>query len=105
MGLIVLPPRQREKINRKRIAPVPAALDEGKLCRLEGRVEAYRSIDLDMVRGGPLESLWDSVVNRYHYLGCSHIVGDTVKVIAALAVIPANESITTADFPGSRTPA
>lgn len=84
MGLIVLPPRQSIKVNRKRIAPVPQAFEQTNVIPLTDRVDAYQSITIQMVRGSPKERLWDSLVHRYHYLGCPQIVGAYLKYVVYL---------------------
>lgn len=84
MCLIVLPPRQCIKVNHKKIAPIPQAFEEINIPPLNGRVDAYQSINTQMVRGSHKERLWDSLVHRYHYLGYTPIVGAYLKYIVYL---------------------
>ncbi len=60
LGLIALPPRRRVKSNYKRIPPIPPAFEENNLPRLDGRVDCYRRMTIDMVRGSEKEILWDA---------------------------------------------
>lgn len=84
LGLIQLPARQKPKANYKIIPPVPAAFEEQAVSPLTGRVDAFGKLRLEMVRGRPNESLWDALVERYHYLGCRTIVGGYLKYLAYL---------------------
>ncbi|MFQ5631006.1 MAG: Druantia anti-phage system protein DruA [bacterium] len=84
LGLIDLPPQQRKKVNHKRILPVPSEFEESQAQRLVGRVDAFQHLHLEMVRGSEKEPLWDSLVHRYHYLGCRTIVGGYLKYFAYL---------------------
>lgn len=84
LGLIALPPRRSVKINYRRIPPIPPAFEERNLPRLDGRVDSYRRITIEMVRGSEKERLWDTLVHRYHYLGCAPIVGAYLKYVVYL---------------------
>jgi len=84
LGLIALPPRRSVKSNYKRIPLLPSAFEESNLPRLNGRVDSYRQMTIEMVRGSEKEKLWDALVHRYHYLGCTPIVGAYLKYVVAL---------------------
>ena len=84
MGLISLPPRKREKVNRKIIVPVSDLFNQYGSKLLSGRIDEYRRIELEMVRGTYKEKLWDYLVDQYHYLGCSQIVGSYLKYLVYL---------------------
>ncbi|MGH7452032.1 MAG: Druantia anti-phage system protein DruA [bacterium] len=86
LGYIQLPPRQSQKANYRIIAPVPAAFEEPAASPVSGRVDAFGDLRLEMVRGRANESLWNSLVDRYHYLGCRTIVGSYLKYLAYLDV-------------------
>lgn len=84
LGLIHLPPRQSQKANYRIIPAVPAEFEEHTAPPLTGRVDAFGDLRLEMVRGSANESLWDSLVDHYHYLGCRTIVGGYLKYLAYL---------------------
>jgi hypothetical protein len=84
LRLIQLPPRQSQKANYRIIQPLPAEFDENTAPPLTGRVDAFSRLHLEMVRGRENESLWDALVDRYHYLGCRTIVGGYLKYLAYL---------------------
>lgn len=84
LGLIELPPRQKQKNNYKIIPPLPAAFEAHTAAPVTGRVEAFGELRLEMVRGHKHEALWDALVARYHYLGCRTIVGGYLKYLAYL---------------------
>ncbi len=84
LGVIQLPPRQRQKANYKVIPPLPAAFEEQMAAPVIGRVDAFGELRLQMVRGHEYEALWDALVDRYHYLGCRTIVGGYLKYLAYL---------------------
>lgn len=84
LGLIQLPPRQSQKANYRIIPPLPAEFEEQAAPPLTGRVDAFGGLHLEMVRGRENETLWDSLVHRYHYLGCRTIVGSYLKYLAHL---------------------
>jgi hypothetical protein len=84
LGLIQLPPRQKQKANYKIILPLPAAFEEQTASPLTGRVDAFGELRLEMVRGHEHEALWDALIERYHYLGCRTIVGGYLKYLAYL---------------------
>lgn len=84
LGLVELPPRQSQKANYKRIRPVPSEFEENEAQPLTGRVDAFKNLHLEMIRGSEKEPLWDSLVDRYHYLGCRTIVGGYLKYFVYL---------------------
>jgi hypothetical protein len=84
LGLIALPPRRSVKSNYKRIPPIPPAFEESNLPPLNGRVDSYQHMSIEMVRGSEKEMLWDALVHRYHYLGCTPIVGAYLKYVVSL---------------------
>lgn len=81
-GLIQLPPRQTIKVNRRK--PREAAALDFEMLTLSGSIEQYTTLELVMVRRRPQESLWDSLVDRFHYLGCPWLVGAYLKYLAFL---------------------
>lgn len=83
-GLIELPPRKSQKVNSKRIRSLSSEFDKSEARPLKGRVDAFTSLHLEMVRGSEKEPLWDSLVDRYHYLGCRTIVGGYLKYFVYL---------------------
>jgi len=87
MGLVTLPPPQRVKVNRKTILPLPQAFEENHLPSLGGRVDSYHNLTIAMVRGSHKENLWDSLVERYHYLGHAPIVGAYLKYVVYLVSV------------------
>ena len=83
-GFINLPPRKRDKVNRKRITPISDLFNQFSSNLLSGRIDKYRKIELEMVRGTSKEKLWDSLIHQYHYLGYSQIVGAYLKYLVYL---------------------
>jgi len=84
MELINLPPRKCNKVNRKIIVPVSDLFDKYGSKLFSGRIDEYRTIEIEMVRSTYKESLWDYLVAQYHYLGCRQIVGSYLKYLVYL---------------------
>ncbi len=81
-GEIQLPPLlvNRGPRCKSKVPPQPPfSYDQTPLCRPISRSE---KLILKMVRQSPHEKLWDYLVNTYHYLGNSSIVGAYLKYIA-----------------------
>ena len=81
MDLIVLPAPKRSNNNRKK-----------KLLRsfdvtdhpIVGRIDTFAHIDFELAHTRAKRHLWDSLVDRYHYLGYKHIVGACLKYLVYL---------------------
>jgi len=81
MDLIVLPPRIFSNNNRKRNFPFPSDVNNTPL---RGRIDDFRTIDFERADTTAQRHLWDSLVDRYHYLGCKAIVGACLKYLIYL---------------------
>jgi len=55
---------------------------------IAGSLGAYGPVTMTMVRNTPLESLYNSLVHQYHYLGYRQIVGQHLKYMAFLGDRP-----------------
>jgi hypothetical protein len=82
MGLIQLPPRRNSAFNerRNRMPPMVKTLETP----LQGTLSHFGPLEIKMVRGTPLEPLYNSLIHRYHYLGYRQIVGAHLKYMAFL---------------------
>ena len=49
---------------------------------ITGALESLRPIALDLVSHSHIESLWDQLVSRYHYLGYRKLLGHRLKYLA-----------------------
>ncbi|MBU4078554.1 DUF4338 domain-containing protein [Patescibacteria group bacterium] len=83
MGLIQLPPRQNSAYNEKRNR-MPSMVKTIET-PLEGKLSQFCPPELKMVRHTPLEPLYNSLIQRYHYLGYRQIVGAYLKYMAFLS--------------------
>jgi hypothetical protein len=83
MGLIKLPPGLHNANNEKRnrFIPVVRTVETP----LEGKLSVFGKVELKMVRKTRLEPLYNSLIDRYHYLGYRQIVGAHLKYMAILA--------------------
>ena len=81
-GEITLPPR-RSVVRRTRKRQVREDYG-GNTSELKGTVSAFRSLTIKMVRHTPDEKIWDNLVDQYHYLGHTPIVGSYLKYMAWL---------------------
>ena len=88
-GLIRLPPRKTgNKQGKRRYYTPPAEAPEFHRAALNGRVDEFPAIELNMVRRTPDEALWNYLVHQYHYKSYKIIVGAHLKYIAYLADQP-----------------
>lgn len=83
-GLIQLPPRKKEKVNRLKIFPLPEAYTLNQVQALTGRINSFKQIDIELAGSVEKRRLWDSLVDEYHYLGYKHIVGSCLKYLIYL---------------------
>jgi hypothetical protein len=60
----------------KRHTPAPAAIDPSPLC---DTLKAVRPLEFRQVRRTPDESLFNSLIEQYHYLGYTQPVGEHLK--------------------------
>src|SRR3989304_9191364 len=81
-GYLQLPPGRHNGLNDIRNRTLPSVLvDQSPIA---GSLGAYGPVTMTMVRNTPLESLYNSLVHQYHYLGYRQIVGQHLKYIAFL---------------------
>ncbi|RQV94087.1 MAG: DUF4338 domain-containing protein [Calditrichaeota bacterium] len=81
MNLIVLPPRICSKNNRIKKQSIPSTLI---LKPVTGRIDAFKRIDFELADTTAKRRYWNSLIDRYHYLGCKHIVGSCLKYLVYL---------------------
>lgn len=82
MDLLQLPPSKRAHSNRKKILPISSLSIHSE--PITGRVDKFNQIDIELASSADKRKLWDSVVHEYHYLGCKHIVGSSLKYFVYL---------------------
>lgn len=80
-NLISLPPRIHNNNNQKRNIWTGDLFDKIDSQPITGRVDQFNHIHLEMVRGSHKEKLWDYLIDQYHYLGYTQIVGSYLKYI------------------------
>jgi hypothetical protein len=85
-GLITLPPRLISAHNDKRNRSIPVVEIEQN--PLNGNPSQLPPVKLKLVRNTPLEPLYNSLVQQYHYLGYRQIVGNHLKYIAFIEEQP-----------------
>lgn len=82
--LITLPPRIHKNNNQKRNTWTPDLFDKIDTQPITGRVDQFTHIHLQMIRGTHKEKLWDYLIDQYHYLGYTQIVGSYLKYLIFL---------------------
>ncbi len=70
-------PLARQHAERSR--PAPMLVDESPL---SATLADIRPLDFEQVRRTPEEKLFNSLLERYHYLGYAHPVGEQLKFVA-----------------------
>lgn len=86
-GLIQLPPylRRRDYTRHNRNRKPKICIPEVNTEPIVGEVKDYKSnIHLVMVKRTEQEPIWNYYIQKYHYLGCSFIIGSNLKYIAYL---------------------
>ncbi len=81
-GLIRLPPPVHNGNNHKRNRTITRVPVDQSL--LQGKLSDFPEPTLHLVRNTPLEPLYNSLIDRHHYLGYRQIVGAHLKYIAFL---------------------
>ena len=81
-GHLQLPPGRHNGRNEKRDRFVSSVLVDQS--PMEGSLADYGPVTMTMVRNTPMESLYNSLVHQYHYLGYRQIVGQHLKYMAFL---------------------
>jgi len=79
-GLINLPPGKHDGRNLKRNQSIPIV--EIAQTLLKEKLSNLSPVKLKMVRNSPLEPLYNSLIQKHHYLGYRQIVGNHLKYIA-----------------------
>ncbi len=82
INLIQLPPSLSDANNARRNRSIP--LPEIAETPLEGKLSTLGPLELKLVRHTPLEPLYNSLIQRYHYLGYRQTVGAHLKYMAFL---------------------
>ena len=85
-GHLKLPPGRHNGRNEKRNRFVPSVLVDQS--PMEGSLSDYGPVTMTIVRNTSMESLYNSLVNQYHYLGYRQIVGQHLKYMAFLGDRP-----------------
>jgi hypothetical protein len=78
--LFQLPARRRTPLNPpQRQKPAPLAIDSHPL---QGSLSQILPLEIHQVRRTPLETLCNSLIDQYHYLGYVQPVGEHLKYLA-----------------------
>ena len=85
-GHLQLPPGRHNGRNEKRNRFVSSVLVDQS--PMERSLADYGPVTMTMVRNTPMESLYNSLVHQYHYLGYRQIVGQHLKYMAFLGDRP-----------------
>ena len=80
-NLVTLPPRIHNNNNQKRCNWSFDLFDKIDTQPITGRVDQFNHIHLKMVRGSHKEKLWNYLIDQYHYLGYTQIVGSYLKYL------------------------
>jgi hypothetical protein len=80
-GLIELPPCRKETPYRLAHAkkPIEVQIDQAPI---EGKLSGLRPLELIQVRRTPLQKLYNSLIEQYHYLGYTRPVGEHLEYLA-----------------------
>ena len=78
-GLIDLPPSVRKKGRRQRRLALSAASNPRE--PVQGSVRALEPLIFQRVEMGPLSSLWNELIQRYHYLGYRPLCGAQMRYL------------------------
>ena len=78
-GLIDLPPSVSKKGRRQRRLALSAASDPRE--PVQGSVRALEPLIFQRVEMGPLSSLWNELIQRYHYLGYRPLCGAQMRYL------------------------
>jgi hypothetical protein len=79
-GYLCLPPRKADAHNDKRNRSIPF-LDTDQT-PIEASLADLPPVEIKLARNTPLESLYNSLIDRHHYLGYRQIVGSHLKYMA-----------------------
>ena len=85
-GHLQLPPGRHNGQNDLRNRTLPSVLVDQS--PMEGSLADYGPVTMTLVRNTSLESLYNSLVHQYHYLGYRQIVGQHLKYMAFLGDRP-----------------
>lgn len=86
-GLINYPPGVHDGNNKKRNQSIPfVPIDKTPL---NTKLSDLEPVDLKLVRNTDLETLYNSLVQKHHYLGYRQIVGNHLKYMAYIGDRPA----------------
>jgi len=80
-GLITLPPPRRIPPHLLSLRKRPAVIEVDQ-SPLAGKVSDLKPIELHQVRRTPLEKLYRSLIEQYHYLGYTQPVGEHLEYLA-----------------------
>jgi hypothetical protein len=84
MGYICLPARINEKNNCRIIPKLPERYDVANATPLTGRIDSYQKLHVELASEQSQRDVWDSLIDRYHYLGYSPVVGSCLKYMIYL---------------------
>jgi hypothetical protein len=89
-GLITLPPPliRAGKNNDRRHLCIPEYPSEFNQSPLEGKLNDFAPVTLEMVRRGVRDPLWNYLVRKYHYQGLKVLVGAHLKYMAFIKEQP-----------------
>jgi len=78
-GHIQLPPPRSSPVNPLVQRRKPAPPEDVDQTPIEGTLSCLRPLEIRLVRGAPLEPFFNSLIERHHYLGYTHPVGERLK--------------------------
>jgi hypothetical protein len=84
MGYLSLPARINEKNNCRAIPELPECYQIAHATPLTGRIDSYRKLQIAVAAEQCQRDVWDSLMDRYHYLGYTPIVGSCLKYLLYL---------------------
>ena len=84
MGYVFLPARINEKNNSRTIVKLPERYRLKNVIPLTGRVDFYRTLHIELATDKTQRDLWDSLIDSYHYLGYTPVVGSCLKYLVYL---------------------
>ena len=85
-NLINYPPGTHDGRNKKRNQSIPVVEVDHSF--IENKLSALPSVELRLVRNTPLEPLYNSLVQKHHYLRFRQIVGNHLKYMAFIGERP-----------------
>ncbi len=80
-GLIELPPTNRAPPARADLTRLPQTDPPTPLITIPQSLDAVRPVHFEIVRKGPHSQIWNSFIERYHYLGYTPLPGAQMRYL------------------------